>query len=112
MINLDELTVGQLKEINLLLNKKEAVEFCPWKIGKHYFIRTVTMYLVGKLTNVTSKELVLVDASWVCDTGRFHDALKNGTLNEVEPFLDDVILNRECIIDATVWNHVLPNEQK
>lgn len=83
-----------------------------WKMGKCYFIRTVTMHLVGRLEVLTNKELLLSEASWIADSGRFHDFLKNGTLNEVEPFVNPVIVNRDCIIDATIWDHELPKEQK
>lgn len=84
----------------------------PWKLNKYYFIRTVTMHLVGQLIEIFDKELVLKDASWVADSGRFHDALKNGSLEEVEPFLNEVILGRDTVIDATIWTHALPREQK
>ena len=51
-------------------------------------------------------------ASWVADSGRFHNALKDGTLNEIEPFISDVIINRGGIIDVTEWIHDLPKNQK
>lgn len=84
----------------------------PWELGECYFVRTVTMHLVGRLIEIYDKELVFEDASWVADSGRFHDALKNGSLSEVEPFLNDVILGRDTVIDSTVWTHSLPREQK
>ena len=80
-----------------------------WEIGKNYFIRTVTMYCLGKLKAIVNQELLLEDASWVADCGRFHECQKTGKLNEVEPFVNDVIINRSSIIDATVWNHTLPS---
>jgi hypothetical protein len=83
-----------------------------WEIGKSYFVRTVTMYQIGKLKAFSDTELVFEKASWIADCGRFHDALKNGKLEEVEPFLDDVCINRSAMIDATIWNHPLPSEQK
>ena len=82
-----------------------------WQIGKAYFIRTVTMHLIGELSVITDKELVLKKASWIADSGRFHDALKTGKLSEVEPFINDVIVNRESIIDATLWSHEIPTCQ-
>src|SRR3990167_4090803 len=48
----------------------------PWKIGKCYLIRTVTMIDTGRLVEVTEQELVLEDAAWIADTGRFADALQ------------------------------------
>jgi|ERR1700679_2823302 len=81
-----------------------------WQIGKSYFIRTVTMYCLGKLKAINSQELLMENASWVADCGRFHEAQKTGKLNEVEPFVNDVILNRSSIIDATLWNALLPTQ--
>ena len=83
-----------------------------FETGKIYFIRTVTMHLVGRIKDFTDKEILLSDASWVADSGRFHNALRDGTLNEVEPFVNDVMINRNCIIDLTEWSHKLPIEQK
>ncbi len=83
-----------------------------WKIGEKYFIRTVTMHLMGELVESTKNELLLKDASWIADSGRFHDALKDGALDEIEPFLDDVIVNRKSVVDATIWRHSLPRNQK
>jgi len=63
------------------------------------------MHLIGKIKSINQKEILLEKASWIADSGRFHDALKTGELNEVEPFINDVILNRDCIVDASEWNH-------
>ena len=73
----------------------------PWLIGKIYLIRTVTMIDTGILVGVGEKELVLEEAAWIADTGRFSDALVKAEFNEVEPFPSGrVIINRSCIIDA------------
>lgn len=85
-----------------------AVNF--WKVGDCYFVRTVTMYCVGKLLEFSDKELLFENASWIADCGRFNEALKTGSLDEVEPFINPVLVNREAIIDATVWGHSLPNK--
>lgn len=85
-----------------------------YEVGANYFIRTVTNFYTGKLVAVTDKELVLKDAAWIADTGRFADALEKGTLNEVEPYPDGtrVIVNRDAICDASIWKHALPRTQK
>ena len=83
-----------------------------FEIGKSYLIRSVTMYYTGRLVRITETDLVLEDAAWIADTGRFHTALKTGALNEVEPFVNPVILPRGAIVDVTRWNHPLPREQR
>lgn len=90
------------------LNGEESL----WEIGKKYLIRTVTMIQLGKLKRVTDKELLLSDACWVADTGRFNEALEKGTLKEVEMFQRDVIVSRGSIIDATEWLTDLPKTSK
>ena len=84
----------------------------PWVIGKKYMIRTVTMINIGRLVYADDKEFVLDGASWIADTGRFHNALANGSLNEIEPFVSEVIIGRSAIVDATEWLHDLPRVQK
>jgi hypothetical protein len=83
-----------------------------WAIGKNYFVRSVTHYYTGRLVRVTPLELVLADAAWIADTGRFSDALRSGTLNEVEPYPGEVVINRGALVDACLWDSDLPRAQK
>jgi hypothetical protein len=84
-----------------------------WDIGKDYVIRTVTMIQVGKLVDVQESELVLEDAAWIADTGRWADFLASGKVNEIEPFPDGrVIVGRHSIIDACIWKHGRLRTQK
>ena len=88
-----------------------------WNIKKKYFIRTVTMALTGELVAVTPQELVLNNAAWIADTGRFASFIRGDLSSssiEIEPFPDKklVILGRNSIIDAVEWNYPLPREQK
>ena len=110
-MNINDLTIGQLKEINKLITR-EAGLMQPFEIGKAYLIRTVTHIDIGIVEAVGDKEIVLSQCSWIADTGRYHNALKDGTLSEVEPYVSDVILGRGAIIDATRWLHDLPLVQK
>ena len=112
MLNIEELTVKQIKQIQSLLKTPAPESGHPYQVGQNYFIRTVTHYYTGKLERVTAKELVLSSAAWIADTGRFHDALKTGKLNEVEPFEDEIIIGRGALIDVTRWKHELPRTQK
>ena len=111
MFFIDAMTFGELKEIVTFLSlKKEkgeavvpevSVPTHPYKIGACYLIRTVTMIDVGRLVDVTPLELVLEDAAWIADTGRFAHALRSCEFDEVEPFPDGrVIVGRGALIDA------------
>jgi len=105
-----QLTMDELKE--LLAAKSGSGLSHSFEVGKSYLIRTVTMYYTGFLAAVTDSDLVLKDAAWIPDTGRFSEALAKGTLNEVEPFRSSVIIPRGGIIDATIWEHALPRDVK
>jgi hypothetical protein len=83
----------------------------PFKVGKSYFVRTVTYHIVGKLASIEGNFLVFKDASWVADSGRFMNAIKEGKLDEVEP-VGEAIVNIDAITDAFPWKHTLPKEQK
>lgn len=109
---LDDLTVGQVKELAKLAMGTPNAEH-PYVIGKHYFIRCVTHYYTGRLVRVTAQELVLEDAAWIADTGRFAQAMETGDFSEVEPYpAQELILGRGAVIDAMqgMWN--LPKKQK
>jgi hypothetical protein len=86
----------------------------PYHINENYFIRTVTFHYTGKLKGVFEHELLLSEACWIPDDGRFADALKTGNFNEVEPYPcdEDVIIGRGALIDATIFNCPLPKVQK
>lgn len=87
---------------------------CPYKVGKNYFIRTVTFHHTGKLKKVYKSELVLENAAWIAVDGRFANAVAEGAYAEVEPYPDDrdVVIGRGSIVDAVVITHPLPRVQK
>lgn len=115
--DLNKLTVQELrKELEQLEKQKEKMSIKKegvWQIGQNYVIRTVTMIDVGKLIQVTDNELILEDASWIADPGRWNDFLSNGKYDESEPFPDGtIIINRNSIIDAVIWKHGIIRDVK
>jgi len=108
--DLNKLTLEQLEEE--LKKAREKISSVSvknvgaWEVGRHYVLRTVTMIDVGKLIGVDEHELVLENASWIADTGRWNEFLSKGTFSESEPFPDGkVIVGRNAIIDAVLWKH-------
>ncbi len=93
------------------MKKQKSDAIIPFSVGKCWFIRTVTYHLVGRVICATPEYLILQDASWVADSGRFMQAIKDGTLSEVEP-VGIAVVNRDAIVDAFPWSHDLPKEQK
>jgi len=80
-------------------------------IGKKLFIRTVSYHMVGEVTKRIGNFFQLKGASWVADSGRFTNAIKEGTLDEVEP-VGVAFLNTTSIVDMFEWKHKLPRKQK
>lgn len=81
-------------------------------IGKNVLIRTVTHYYTGKLVCAADGFFELHDVAWIADTGRFSQALKTGTLNEVEPMGGPVFVSIGAVVDISIWVHPLPLEMK
>jgi hypothetical protein len=90
----------------------KAAPKSPLAVGAAVLIRTVTFYYSGRVILLTPEEIVLEDAAWIADTGRFSTALKSGTFNEVEPFVGAVSIARASVVDVTPWTHDLPKVQK
>jgi hypothetical protein len=125
-MDIDKLTVkeamGRLEEaeqIRKIFNMPAsaapgaAADDSHWPVGKNVFIRTVTHHLVGKLVKVTPQELVLQDAAWVADDGRFSTCIKDGVVSEAEAVPDgQVLVGRAALIDSYVWNHDLIRTNK
>jgi len=105
-----EKLIERLLELLVDENATKSSEH-PFVIGKSYFIRTVTYHFVGTIKEITGKWIVLKDASWVADSGRFHTALETGELNEVE-YMKQAIVNMDTITDATEWENKVPKESK
>jgi hypothetical protein len=110
-VDIDTLTIGEARQLAALLGTPSSGT-APWEIGKIYLIRTVTMIDTGRLVAVTPQELVLEDAAWIADTGRFAQAVEKAEFGEVEPFpAGRVIVGRGSIIDA-VQITLAPRSQK
>lgn len=108
-----EIIVASLQEgIKTFVNAPiECCQPVPFIIGKSYFIRTVTYHLTGRVKQIVGKFLVLEDAAWIADSGRFANAIKNGNFNEVEP-VEDAIVNMDAVSDAFEIRYKLPRSQK
>jgi hypothetical protein len=82
-------------------------------VGQKVFFRTVTYHALGEVKKVVGRFVHLKTASWIADTGRFMNFIKDGvqTNSEVEP-VGEMFLNMDTVVDFFVWKHSLPKEQK
>ena len=107
-VQISEETFERLKE--QLVGSKEICALDDM-VNQCFFFRTVTFHLVGRVVRRVGQWIVLDSASWVADSGRFMQAIKDGTLNEVEP-VGRAYVNMESVTDFFPWAHALPEKQK
>ena len=105
--------MDKIKLLKALLCDDEAcVTVEPFSVGSKVFIRCVTHFLTGRIKEYKGQFILLDDAAWIADTGRYMNAIKEGKLNEVEPYFVPVAVNMGSIVDMCLWEHPLPREQK
>ena len=116
--DLNKLSFEDLKkELETLEKQKKKVTVKTsgfYQLGEPYLIRTVTMIYTGRLIKSSDKELVITEACWIPDTGRWMSACETGSFDEVEPYPKgaEVVINREAVLDLFKVNFKLPQEQK
>lgn len=104
--------MDKIKLIKMLLNDDVEQAEMPWSVGDKVFLRTVTHHLTGRVKKIVGKFLVLEEAAWIADNGRFMQFIEDGTVSEVEPVTCEVIVNTDSLIDGYEWRHPLPRQQK
>jgi len=80
--------------------KSKESESHPFKIGANYHVRTVTYATAGKLKAIYEKEMVFENASWVADTGRFSEYVKDTSKLSENEYVGEIIVNRDAIVDV------------
>lgn len=95
----DQLTADELVDISTLDDL----------VGQELFIRTVTYHMTGKVVKRMGAFIQLEDAAWIADSGRFNEAIKDGTLSEVEP-VGTAWVNLSSVVDFFPWKHKLPTK--
>lgn len=82
-------------------------------VGEKVFFRTVTYHAIGEVKKTVGRFVHLKTASWVADTGRFMNFLKDGVQSnsEIEP-VGEMFLNMDTVVDFFIWKHKLPTDQK
>ncbi len=109
-IEISEETYNLIKD-QLKEDEKYDINSYDDFVGKKFFFRTVTYHSVGKVEKIVGKFLELSGASWIADSGRFMNAIKEGLLDEVEP-VGSMFISLDSLVDFFPWVHDLPTEQK
>jgi hypothetical protein len=85
----------------------------PFKVGDALLIRTVTHYYTGRLVTWDALTIVIEEAAWIADTGRYSAAMATGTVNECEALPEGPFaIGRGAIVDAGKFGGKLPRETK
>ena len=108
-VEISDETFEKLKEQLLADGGKEINNYEDLVGGKFYF-RTVTFHLTGEVKKIVGRFVFLKTAAWIADSGRFMNAIKEGTLSEVEP-VGDAFVNLDTVVDFFPWKHALPTKQ-
>lgn len=120
-MDINNLTLSEIKEIaqaavGLNLTPVDSglvnIQAPDIEVGKAYLFRTVTHIEVGEVESIHGPFVKLKNASWIADTGRYHDCLKKGVFKEVEPYPNGSQVNCASLINVATWDHELPTEQK
>lgn len=109
-IEISDETYEKIKD-QLLADELVDISTLDELVGQKLFIRTVTYHMTGEVIKRMGDFIQLKDAAWIADSGRFSDAIKNGTLSEVEP-VGTMWVNLSSIVDFFPWKHKLPKDQK
>lgn len=108
---MDKLT-ALLKLADLLDSDGETVPPDAFPFSGAVAIRTVTLYYTGVVRRVIPGFVILGEAAWIPDAGRWSTFLADGTPNEVEPFPDEVAVALGAIVDVAPWSAALPRKIK
>jgi hypothetical protein len=84
----------------------------PFRVGDQVFLRCQNYYYTGRVKAVLLDWVVLAEASWIPDAGRFAEALASGEFAEIEPYPGDCAIRLDTIDDASPWPHALPRGVK
>ena len=107
-----EITLNELKDLFVCSEKENDL---PFLVGHSYLFRTVTHIELGRVVRIIGQFIELEDASWIADTGRYHDLLRDGIFSkdsEVEPYPLYTGVNTQSLVNYAPWPHALPREQK
>jgi hypothetical protein len=112
-INISDETYSLIRD---QLNEDEKIDISSFDdfVGKAIFFRTVTYHVLGKVVKVIGKFFQLEDASWIADSGRFMQFLRDGIQDnsEIEPIETAWFVNLDACSDFGIWKHKLPKDQK
>lgn len=113
-IEVSEETLAKIKEQLGTDIKLKELDVLDDLVGEKYLFRTVTYHMVGVVKKRIGNFLVMDAATWVADSKRFNEALKNGFSDsaELEYCGNGALINLDSVVDAFPWKHDLPTKSQ
>lgn len=113
-IEVSDETLAKIKEqlgTDISIKELDALDDL---VGEKYFFRTVTYHMVGFVKKRIGNFLVVDKATWVADSKRFNEALRDGfdSNAELEYCGDGALINLDSVVDAFPWKHNLPTKSQ
>lgn len=83
-----------------------------YTVGDTVVIRAIPYHYIGKISCIGSHGVTLAaGAVWLADSARWgSDFLRDGKVNETEPYQDDVFIGYGAIAEVTHWRHSIPGQ--
>ncbi len=112
-LEISDETYEKIKDQLGVGDKQIELNFYEDLVGQKVLFRTVTYHALGEVKKVVGRFVHLKVASWIADTGRFSNFIKDGVQSnsEIEP-VGEMFLNMDTVVDFFIWKHKLPTEQK
>lgn len=84
-----------------------------FKVGSKVFLWGLNKMTTGTIVALHDDSVILDNASWVADSGRFHEFMQDpaSKASEVEMYPGKIQLNTATLIDATLVSSI-PKETK
>lgn len=82
-------------------------------VGDTVVIRGIPYHYIGKIQALGEHAVTLEPgAIWLADSARWgSDFLRDGKVNESEPYPDGVTIGYGVIADVTTWKHAIPAQK-
>lgn len=84
----------------------------PFKVGDTVVIRAIPYHYIGEISSIGKHTVTLAPgAVWLADSKRWgSEFLRDGQVNETEPYPDGVTIGYGVIADLTKWPHKIPGQ--
>jgi hypothetical protein len=93
--------------------KKHDGRLGPFRVGDSVVVRGIPYHYIGTIETLGEHAVTLAPgAVWLADSGRWgSDFLRDGKVNESEPYPNGVTIGYGVIADITKWAHAIPGQK-